>query len=396
MQTTPISNRLHIGIFGRTNVGKSSLLNSLTGQSLAVTSSHPGTTTDPVYKAMELIPFGPVVFIDTAGYDDKGVLGELRIKKTNDVVSKTDLALLVIGEDGWGEEEAKISKKLASFKIPVLTIINKTDLLSKEELEKIRESVPLKPVYEISCTTNKGLETLKQAIMANAPKKYEEPTIVGDLISKGDLVLLVTPLDFEAPKGRLILPQVQTLRDILDHDAVGVILKETQLADALKRLPETNLVITDSQIFGSVANKIPPHIPLTSFSILFARFKGDLKALIHGAQILDELSKDDKILIAEACTHHVGGDDIARIKIPRLLRKYTGYDLNIDFASGQDFPPHLQEYRLIIHCGACMLNRTGFMNRIAEAQKQQVPITNFGVVIAKIVGILNRATKMFE
>jgi [FeFe] hydrogenase H-cluster maturation GTPase HydF len=395
MQTTPLSNRLHIGIFGRTNVGKSSLLNSIIGQNLSITSSLPGTTTDPVYKTMELIPFGPVVFIDTAGYDDTGMLGELRMEKTNDIIRKTDLAVLVIGEDGWNEQEEQVSSRLASLDIPVLTVINKTDQLSKEKLEEIRTSIPSERVYEISCTTNKGLEILKQAIMENAPKKYEQPTIVGDLISRGDLVILVTPLDLEAPKGRLILPQVQTLRDILDHEAVGIMLKQTELAETLKNLPEPKLVITDSQIFEFVSNTIPPHIPLTSFSILFARFKGDLKTLVQGAHILDELSRDDKILIAEACTHHIGNDDIARVKLPHLIQEYIGSGLNIDFACGQDFPPNLKDYKLIIHCGACMLNRSGFVNRIAEAKEQQVPITNFGVTIAKMVGILPRATEIF-
>lgn len=395
MQTTPLSNRLHIGIFGRTNVGKSSLLNSIIGQNLAITSSLPGTTTDPVYKTMELIPFGPVVFIDTAGYDDTGTLGNLRIEKTNDIIRKTDLAVLVIGEDGWNEQEEQISSRLASLDIPVLTVINKTDQLSKEKLEEIRASIPSERVYKISCTTNKGLEILKQAIMENAPRKYEQPTIVGDLISRGDLVVLVTPLDLEAPKGRLILPQVQILRDILDHEAVGIMLKQTELAETLKNLPEPKLVITDSQIFEFVSNTIPPHIPLTSFSILFARFKGDLKTLIQGAHILDELSRDDRILIAEACTHHIGNDDIARVKLPHLIQEYIGGSLNIDFACGQDFPPNLKDYKLIIHCGACMLNRSGFVNRIAESKEQQVPITNFGVAIAQMVGILPRATEVF-
>ncbi|MCL6591767.1 MAG: [FeFe] hydrogenase H-cluster maturation GTPase HydF [Firmicutes bacterium] len=396
MQTTPISNRLHIGIFGRRNAGKSSLLNSLAGQNVAVTSSQPGTTTDPVLKVMELIPYGPVVWIDTAGCDDEGEVGRLRVAKTFEVIGKTDLALIVISESGWGAMEAKLYREFTARKIPVLAVINQIDRLAPAQLGAIRASIPLEKTIEVSSLTGQGIEALKQLIITHAPEKFESPAIIGDLVSPGDFVVLVVPVDYEAPKGRLILPQVQVLRDLLDHGAIGVTLKETELAAALPKLPEPRLVITDSQAFKLVGQIVPPAIALTSFSILYARYKGDINTLAMGAAMIDHLAPGDRILIAETCAHHLAKDDIAREKLPRWLREYVGGDLEIHYVNGPDFPANIAKYRLIIHCGGCMLNRRGVLSRIETATGMGVPITNFGIAIAKLAGILPRALKVFN
>lgn len=397
MQTTPISNRLHIGIFGKRNAGKSSLLNAVTGQSAAVTSAHPGTTTDPVYKTMELIPFGPVVWIDTAGIDDLGDLGELRVAKTKEVIRKTDLAIIVLTAAGWTSSEQQLWQELHRAGLPVIIVINQIDRFSQTRLEEIRNSLPDGlPVCPVSCLTGRGIADLKELVIATAPRKYEEPTIVGDLLTPNAVVVLVVPVDYEAPKGRLILPQVQVLRDILDHHAVGITVRETGLADLLRQIPKPRLVITDSQAFAQVNQVVPPEIALTSFSVLFARYKGDLPTFIRGADAIDGLVPGDRILIAEACTHHQVKDDIAREKLPLWLNRKIGGPLQIDYTQGQGFPENLSEYRLIIHCGACMFNRRNVLSRINEACRQNVPITNFGLAIAKLTGILARVVAPFQ
>lgn len=397
MQTTPISNRLHIGIFGRRNAGKSTLLNSIVGQNTAITSDQPGTTTDPVYKTMELIPFGPVVIIDTAGIDDQGDLGELRIKKTIDVIDKTDLALIVLSGNSWSEEENELYLRFIDKKTPIIVILNKIDQYSADQLNAIRSTIPADlQQIAVSALTNQGIDTLKETIIKNAPEKFETTSIIKDLINPNDYVVLVVPIDYEAPKGRLILPQVQVLREVLDCNAIAVTVKETELASVLLQITKPKLVITDSQAFKQVAKVVPSSVALTSFSILFARHKGDLDILVRGAAAIDHLTENDKILIAEACSHHIGKDDIAREKLPRWLKEYTGFNLQINYVNGNDFPSDINEYKLVIHCGACMFNRQGFMSRIMKAEAQSVPITNFGVCIAKLMGILDRAVSVFN
>jgi [FeFe] hydrogenase H-cluster maturation GTPase HydF len=396
MQQTPNSNRLHIAIFGKRNVGKSSLINALTAQDIALVSDLAGTTTDPVYKAMELLPIGPVVIIDTAGLDDEGEIGELRIKKTKEVMDKTDLALLVIdGNGGDLSFEKEWYEDLKKRKIPVVGVINKIDQ-NEVALEDIQKVIDIAFV-KVSAKDKVNIDGLKRAIMANAPEDFEKSTIVGDIVKPKARVLVVAPQDIQAPKGRLILPQVQIIRDLLDNDAMALVVKDSELEDILDSLKDKpDLVITDSQVFKKVNSIIPKDVPLTSFSILMARYKGDLKALVEGARAIDTLKAGDKILIAEACTHHPLEGDIGREKLPIWLQEKVGGKLDITVCAGSSFPEDLSEYKLIVHCGACMFNRQQLMSRIKKANMEELPITNFGIAIAHINGILDRVLSAFD
>jgi [FeFe] hydrogenase H-cluster maturation GTPase HydF len=396
LNETPRGSRLHIALFGRRNAGKSSLINALTRQSVAIVSDVPGTTTDPVYKSMEILPLGPVVLIDTAGIDDVGDLGALRIGKTLAVLAKTDLLLLVIDPSiGAGEYELGIIQKARKEKVPVIGVVNKIDLPISADMAAIRETLDV-PVVPVSALTGQGVEDLKMAMVRSAPKNWTPPTILGDLISPADMVVLVVPIDLAAPKGRLILPQVQTIRDILDNDAMTLVVKERELKAAFTALREKpKLVVTDSQAFLKVAADTPPDVLMTSFSILFARYKGDLAALVEGVKAIDDLSPGDKVLIAEACTHHRVEDDIGTVKIPRWLRQFVGGALDFKYASGAELPTDLRDYKLMVHCGACMINRKEMLHRIMVAQAAGVPTVNYGVLIAHVLGILNRALKPF-
>lgn len=395
MQNTPQANRLHIAIFGRRNAGKSSLINALTKQEIALVSEVPGTTTDPVFKAMEILPIGPCMVIDTAGIDDVGLLGELRTKKTREVLNQTDLGLLVVDPAaGITDFERELKAEIEAKKIPLIGVLNKSDLgpVDTPELERQLGM----PLVEVSSVTRAGIPKLIERIIQAAPFDFEEPHIVGDLVSPGDICVLVVPIDLAAPKGRLILPQVQTLRDLLDHNAIGMVVKERELREALSRLKQKpKLVITDSQAFLKVAADTPPEVPLTSFSIIFARFRGDLPEQVRGALAVENLRPGDRVLIAEACSHHPIAEDIGRVKIPRWLQQYVGGKLEFDTVQGHDFPEDLSPYRLVIHCGACMWNRREMLTRILRCKQAGVPITNYGVVIAYSLGIMDRALQPF-
>ena len=397
MQDTPKGERLHIAIFGKRNAGKSSLINALTKQDVALVSDLPGTTTDPVYKAMEILPLGPVVLIDTAGLDDEGQLGLLRVEKSKAVLNKTDLAILVIdGQSELTEFDVKIFQEIKAKNIPIVVVVNKIDLQKRIMPHSIVEQLG-NDVVEVSTVTGAGIELLKGLLIKNTPEKWGEETLVGDIVKADDNVVLVVPIDSAAPKGRLILPQVQVLREILDNDANAIIAKENKLKEALANLKRPpSLVITDSQVFGEIESIVPEAIPFTSFSILFARYKGDLTTYINGVKALEKLAKNDKILIAEGCTHHRQKDDIGTVKIPKWLKEYTGVDLTFDLVSGGQYPANLAEYKLIIHCGACMLNRREVLYRNSIAKEQNVPIVNYGILIAYLKGILPRVIKPFQ
>ncbi len=397
MQDTPKGERLHIAIFGKRNAGKSSLINALTKQDVALVSDLPGTTTDPVYKAMEILPLGPVVLIDTAGLDDEGQLGLLRVEKSKAVLNKTDLAILVIdGQSELTEFDVKIFQEIKAKNIPIVVVVNKIDLQKRIMPQSIVEQLG-NDVVEVSTVTGAGIELLKGLLIKNTPEKWGEETLVGDIVKADDNVVLVVPIDSAAPKGRLILPQVQVLREILDNDANAIIAKENKLKEALANLKRPpSLVITDSQVFGEIESIVPEAIPFTSFSILFARYKGDLTTYINGVKALEKLAKNDKILIAEGCTHHRQKDDIGTVKIPKWLKEYTGVDLTFDWVSGGQYPANLAEYKLIIHCGACMLNRREVLYRNSIAKEQNVPIVNYGILIAYLKGILPRVIKPFQ
>ncbi|MGV8983780.1 [FeFe] hydrogenase H-cluster maturation GTPase HydF [Clostridium sp.] len=396
MQGTPNSNRLHIAIFGKRNVGKSSLINAITAQDIALVSELAGTTTDPVYKAMELLPIGPVVIIDTAGLDDRGEIGELRVKKTKEVMDKTDLALLVIdGNQADLSLESEWYEDLKKRKIPVVGVINKVDK-GDVELDRIQKVINI-PFVKVSAKDKVNIDELKKAIMKMAPEEFEKSTIVGDLVKPKAIVLVVAPQDIQAPKGRLILPQVQIIRDLLDNDAMALVVKDSELQDVLDSLKhKPDLVITDSQVFKKVNSIIPKDIPLTSFSILMARYKGDLNSLVKGARAIDTLKPGDKVLIAEACTHHPLEGDIGREKLPLWLEGKVGGKLDITVCAGSVFPEDLSGYKLVVHCGACMFNRQQLMTRIKKANMEGLPITNFGIAIAHINGILDRVLSAFE
>jgi len=394
MQHTPNANRLHIAIFGRRNVGKSSLINAITGQDIALVSNISGTTTDPVYKAMELLPLGPVVIIDTAGIDDQGEIGTLRVKKTKEVISKTDIALVVFSsENTISPMEHEWVHMLKDANIPVLGVINKIDI-HDPALEPYQSEFDMSFVK--TCTSDPtSIERLKTELFNHVPF-YEKDTILGDLIEPGDLVLLVAPQDIQAPKGRLILPQVQTLRDILDHKGLALTVTDDNLEEILSKIKhQPDLVVTDSQVFEKVNKILPKSVPLTSFSILMSRYKGDLETFIVGAYAISKLQNHDKVLIAEACTHHPLQGDIAREKLPRWLKEYTGKEIETVVKAGIDFGDDLSEYQLIIHCGGCMFNRKHMMSRIIQAKNYKIPITNYGTAIAYMNGILDKVTGMY-
>lgn len=394
---TPKSFRLHIGIFGRRNTGKSSILNALTSQEVSIVSDVAGTTTDPVEKPMELLPLGPVLFIDTAGIDDVGSLGEKRVAKTLEVFNRTDLGVLVSNFENWGEFEQKIIGEFASREIPFLVVFNKTDLYSESELlsEKlVKDKISF---VKTSVTKKTGIDELRDLLLKKAPADFiERPAILSDLVGPGETAILVVPIDKEAPKGRLILPQVQSIRDLLDNDSMALVVKERELKAALSNLKRPpKLVVTDSQAFLKVAADTPPEIPLTSFSILFARFQADLCEMVRGAMTIDQLRTGDRVLIAEACSHHPIGEDIGTVKIPRWLTQYVGGKLQIDHYRGHDFPGNIADYKLIIHCGACMWNRREMLSRIMRAKQFNIPITNYGLTIAYSLGIFERALQPF-
>lgn len=389
------SMRLHIGVFGRTNVGKSSLLNKITNQEVSIVSDIAGTTTDVVEKSMELLPVGPVTFLDTAGLDDETELSVQRIEKTMKVVNRIDVAVVVCDFNGIGKFENDLIEKFKELKIPYLTVVNKCDLAPKSF------HIDLKPelsniIYTSVKKDEKIVFKFKEALVNLLPEDFvNSPKIVGDLVPAKSTVILVIPIDKEAPKGRIILPQVQTLRDLLDNNCLSYVVKESELKDALDNLKTPPaLVVTDSQAFKKVSEIVPENVSLTSFSILFARLKGDLDEFVNGARAIENLKDGDMVLILESCTHHAIEDDIGRVKIPNLLRKKTGKNLVIHNYAGHDFPD-IKDYKLIIHCGACMTNRREVLSRVLIANQNNVPITNYGVVISYCLGILPRAIKIF-
>lgn len=398
MIKTPNANRLHIAIFGKRNAGKSSLINAITNQETALVSQFAGTTTDPVYKPMELLPIGPVVLIDTAGIDDQGDLGELRVKKTREVMAKTDLALLVIDPlDSDLQQIDEWYRELHSRDIPIIGVINRIDekKLSEQELAEYTERYQL-PFVPVSAKTLENIDRLKLELQKTTIKGEERGSLLGDIIKPRDVVLLVMPQDIQAPKGRLILPQAQVIRDILDHHALAIAVTDNEMESALDSLrKKPDLVITDSQVFAKVNEILPEDVPLTSFSIIMARDKGDLAAFVEGAKALDTLKTGDKVLIAEACTHHALKGDIGRQKIPAWLKQQVGGELDITINTGTDFSEDLSQYHLIIHCGACMFNRKQVLSRIEKAKQSGVPITNYGICIAHLNGMLNRVIKVF-
>ncbi|MBS6022586.1 MAG: [FeFe] hydrogenase H-cluster maturation GTPase HydF [Paeniclostridium sordellii] len=394
MNITPNANRKHIGIYGNTNSGKSSLMNAILGQDISLVSSVEGTTTDPVQKAMELIPFGPVLLIDTAGLEDKSELGEVRIKKSYDYLKRLDFSIYVIDGKNIDIETYKIWKKQANkYNIGHIVVINKIDTLNKDEINNIKNLFE-NPIF-ISVKKNKGIDKLKEELIKSLEQEEEDKPIVGDLLPYGSKVVLVVPIDSEAPKGRIILPQVQVIRDCLDHGIKTYVVRDTELSQALTDLKDIDLVITDSQAFKEVESIIPSDMKLTSFSILFARQKGEIRDFLEGTKKLDSLKPGDKILICESCTHNVSHEDIGRVKIPNMLKKIAGGDLIIDYKVGYDFKENVEDYDLIIHCGACMVNRKSILNKIEICKEKNVPITNYGMVIAYFTGILNRAVNIF-
>ena len=385
---TPTANRLHIALFGRRNSGKSSLINALTGQDAALVSDIPGTTTDSVSKAMELHGIGPCVIIDTPGFDDEGTLGEMRIERTLKAIDRTDIALLLCEENNL-QEEAAWMQQLKAKNIPVILILNKADI-RKDISSLIEQELGEKPLL-VSAKEKRGMEEIRLAILEKLPQDFEQPSITGDLVSENDLVLLVMPQDIQAPKGRLILPQVQTMRELLDKKCLVMSCTTDKLPQTLQALARPpKLIITDSQVFKTVYEQKPVESLLTSFSVLMAGYKGDIRQFIEGASAIDRLTENSRVLIAEACAHAPMTEDIGRVKIPRLLRKKIGEGLQIDIVSGSDFPKDLSGYDLIIHCGACMFNRKHVMNRLESASSQQIPMTNYGITLAHLMGILDK------
>ena len=397
MRSAPKGMRLHIGIFGRRNVGKSSLLNALTRQQVSIVSPVAGTTTDPVEKPMELLPLGPVLFIDTAGVDDTGALGEMRVQSTRAILDRTDLGLIVATGGAWGVFEEEIAAELKRLGTPLIAVFNKRDLEEPPEVLRERLVAAQIPLVLTDAAHGTGIDDLRAELVRCAPEDFVNPPgILGDLVGPGEAVILVVPIDQEAPKGRLILPQVQTIRDLLDNDSWCVVVKERELREALDSLKKKPaLVVTDSQAFLKVAGDTPDDIPMTSFSILFARYKGDLPEFVRGAMTIERLRPGDRVLIADACSHHPIGDDIARVKIPRWLTQYVGGKLEIVNTQGRDWPEDLPEYKLVIHCGACMWNRREVLARVLKARQAGVPITNFGMSIAWSLGVFSRALAPF-
>lgn len=389
LNDTPSSERVHIGFFGRRNAGKSSVVNAVTGQELSVVSDVKGTTTDPVTKAMELLPLGPVVIIDTPGFDDEGTLGEMRVRKTKQILNRTDLAVLIVdGSVGLADTERQLISIFGEKDIPFLTVYNKADIAEKRVCQDNE--------IEVSALTGENIYELKERIAALAKLPSAEKRIVGDLLSPNDMTVLVTPIDAAAPKGRMILPQVQTLRDILDADAMAVFTKEHQLAETLRKLSSPpKMFITDSQAFAVVSRIVPENVPLTSFSILMARYKGFLKTAVKGAAAIKELKDGDTVLISEGCTHHRQCGDIGSVKLPAMLKKYTGKTVDIELSSGREFPEDLSKYSLVIHCGGCMLGEREMTYRRKSAEDQNVPFTNYGIALALMNGILKRSLGLF-
>ena len=389
LNDTPSGERVHIGFFGKRNAGKSSVVNAITNQEISVVSDFLGTTTDPVYKSMELLPIGPVMIIDTAGIDDEGELGNLRIKKTRQVLNKTDVAVLVVdSEKGIEKSELSLIEEFKKKEISYIVVYNKSDLAE----------VNIKSENEIaiSCKNKSNINELKELIAKIASPKENKKRILADLINKNDFVVLVTPIDESAPKGRLILPQQQTIRDILDSQAISIVCKETELEETLKNIgKKPSLVVCDSQVFSEVSKIVPKDIPLTSFSILFARFKGDLKTVAESVKVLENIEQGDTILISEGCTHHRQCNDIGTVKLPKMIRQYSKKEINFEFTQGLDFVKDFSKYKLIVHCGGCMLNEREMKNRINTAKETKVPITNYGILIAYIKGILKRSVAMF-
>lgn len=392
MNNTPSSERIHIGIFGKRNAGKSSLINAITGQSLAIVSDIKGTTTDPVLKTMELLPLGPVVLIDTPGLDDEGELGELRIKKAYQMLNKTDVALVIIDVTiGFDMADAKIIEAIEKKKIPYIMVYTKADLQERRNVGNGTDCV------WVSATTGENIEELKRMIANAVPKEVASKRIVSDLINPLEFIVLVVPIDSSAPKGRLILPQQQTIRDILEAGATSIVVKDTELAEMLDALQvKPSLVIADSQVFGKVAKIVPNNIPLTSFSILMARYKGNLETVVRGTYALDDLQDRDIVLISEGCTHHRQCEDIGAVKLPKWIREYTGKELQFEFTSGTEFPNDLSKYKMIVHCGGCMLNEREMKYRLKCAEDQGIPMTNYGIAIAHMKGILARSIELFE
>ena len=397
LNATPSSERVHIGIFGKRNAGKSSLINAITGQNLAIVSEAKGTTTDPVYKAMELLPLGPVMIIDTPGIDDEGVLGSLRIQKAYQVLNKTDIALVIIDAAvGPSAEDLRLIKRINTKKIPLLIVINKCETINEDKKTAYQALLSNGKLLFVSAEQKLNIFELKEAIAQTVPADENKAQIVADLLSPSDFVVLVVPIDSAAPNGRLILPQQQTIRDILEADAAAIVVKENELTNTLQNLGKRpKLVITDSQVFKKVAAETPADILLTSFSILFARYKGNLQTAVQGVTALDSLEDGDKILIGEGCTHHRQCDDIGTVKLPRWIKEYTGKNPEFIFTSGTEFPLNLSPYKMIIHCGACMLNEREMQYRIKCAADQNIPFTNYGITIAYINGILKRTIEPF-
>lgn len=387
LNETHSSDRVHIGFFGKRNAGKSSVVNAVTGQNLSVVSEVLGTTTDPVYKAMELLPVGPVMIIDTPGIDDVGELGEMRVEKTKQVLNKIDVAVLVVDSSlGLSDEDKELIKEFLERKISYIVVYNKSDLKTLTTNDN---------GILVSAKTGENINELKEKIAGLSKKDTKEKRIVGDLINKGDFVLLITPIDEAAPKGRIILPQQQTLRDILDSDAHAVVVKETGIKDSIDKF-SPSLVICDSQVFDIANEEVPDNVRLTSFSILMARYKGNLINAVKGARELENLCDGDNVLISEGCTHHRQCNDIGTVKIPKLVEKYTKKQINFEFTSGGDYPNDLSKYKLIIHCGGCMLNENEMQYRYKTAKEKNIPITNYGMAIAYMNGIIKRSVSVFD
>ncbi len=393
-----VGERLIISIVGRRNVGKSSLINGISGQQTAIVSDIAGTTTDPVKKNYELIPIGPVTIYDTAGVDDVGELGALRVKATQKVLWRSDIIIVVTDNLGLEEYEKELIEQIGKMDVPFLIVFNKNDIFKTKDSDIDYCKNRNIPFISLTTSNNNDITDLKEKIISIIPKYFkEEKLIVGDLIKGGDRVLLITPIDLAAPKGRLILPQVQVIRELLDHDAIPIIVKEKEIQGALDALKEPpQLVITDSQVVLKVAGDIDENIPFTTFSTLFARYKGDIKTLVDGAKKIDSLQNGDKILIAEACSHHVQSDDIGTVKIPRWIRQYSGKNLQFDVASGHDFPENIEQYTLVIHCGGCMITSLEYKRRVRECKAKRVAISNYGVIISKVHGVLERIIKPFN
>lgn len=396
LNQTPRGMRTAIAFLGRRNAGKSSLLNAMVGYDLAIVSDVAGTTTDPVQKAVEISPLGPCNVIDTAGIDDVGALGRQRIEKTREVINDSDVGLIIVGDGKWTEFEEDIYQVLKEKNKPIIGVVNKVDLTPANGLERIFSEHGIDFV-KTSVTENSGISDLKDKIRAlKKVERFEDVSIIGDIINAGDLVLLVVPIDLGAPKGRLILPQVQTIRDILDNDASAIVVKERELADTLDKLAERpRLVITDSQVVLKASGDVPDDIPLTTFSTVFSRFKGDLRKMVEGVMAIEELKNGDRVLIAEACTHHALSDDIGRVKIPRWITQYTGKNLKFEVSAGPSFPPNLEDYRLVLQCGGCTITKQAYINRIDTAVAQGVPITNYGIAISYVQGVLPRIIRPF-